>query len=226
VSARNDHSRGLGDDQLNLLRRAGQRRTYQPGRPLFKQGDRSEFAVIIEEGQVDVVRRAANGVATVLTNRGAGDLIGEFGCIDRAPRSASVIAVTRVTAFVIPAAELRQILREQSRMLFALLAITIRRVRESDRLRLEFGGDSGVERVFRKLLTLADQTEETGHGTERSVRLRITGAELADAAGVSRSTVVRAYDKLRKRGLISTGQGLVEILDLDQLRAFVSGDRS
>ncbi len=226
MSDRNDHSRGLGVDQLNLLRRAGRRTTYQPGHTIFDQGERSDFAVIIEEGQVDVVRSVANGDSTVLTNRGAGDLIGEFGCIDRAPRSASIIAVTQVTAVVIPAAQLRRILKAQSGILFNLLAITIRRVRESDRLRLEFGADSGVERVFRKLLTLADQTEETGHDGERSVRLRITGADLADAAGVSRSTVVRAYDKLRKRGLISTGQGLIEILNLDQLRAFVSGARS
>jgi CRP/FNR family transcriptional regulator, cyclic AMP receptor protein len=213
----------LGDDQLKRLRRAGELKTYQPGQLIFTQGEPSEFAIIIDDGLVKVVRNAANGVPTELTKRRAGDLIGEFGCIDRAPRSASVIAVTQVTAFMIPAAKLRTILLAESHLLYNLLAITISRVRESDRLRLEFGTESGVEQVFRTLLTFAEQAGEPG---ERSVRLRIDQDELAREAGVSRSTVGRAYGQLKDHELIATGLRQVEVLDLDRLRAFVFGERS
>jgi CRP/FNR family cyclic AMP-dependent transcriptional regulator len=203
-----------------LLRRAGRPRTYPPTHVIFEQGDRSDFALLIEEGQVTVERRLANGRPIVM-ERGVGDLIGEFGCIDRARRSATVIAKTQVTAIMIEAHDLRRTLRRESLALYNLLTLMIRRVRESDRLRLDFGTASGVEQVYRKLITLA---EESGHGGQGPIRLRITGDSLAEAAGVSTSTVWRAHRKLKEQGLISTEHGL-EILDLDGLRALAAGER-
>lgn len=224
MSPHDDHSWQLGDDQFHVVRHARRTKEFQPGEVLFEQGDKPKFAFLIRQGRVRVERKPATGKPIVL-ERGAGDLIGEFGCIDGAPRSATVIAATHVVAVVIPARELRRILLAEPLALFKLLAITIKRVRESDRLHLDFGTDRKDERVVRKLITLAEEAEEPGRTGKRSVRLDVTQAALADAAKVSRSTVARAYAMLRQRDLISTEHGL-EVLDLERLRAFVTSEWS
>ncbi len=59
------------------------------GQILMKQGDFSTELIAIEEGTADVLRDGRK-VASV----GEGDLIGEMGLIERAPRNADVIATS------------------------------------------------------------------------------------------------------------------------------------
>jgi CRP/FNR family transcriptional regulator, cyclic AMP receptor protein len=218
VSEQGDHSDTLGIDQLNRLRSAGRQRPYQKGEPIFSQGDRPDFAVIIDHGQVEVTLTAETGYTSRVATRGVGQLIGEFGCIVGAPRSASVIALTPVTASLIPSSRLLQILTARPDILLALLVITIKRVRQSDELLLDFGASTAISLVVRELLARAQQHGRPGRNGERSVRLRTTQPELANAVGRSRETVVRALRELRARNLISTGRGWIEITDIELLR--------
>jgi CRP-like cAMP-binding protein len=57
------------------------------GQILMKEGDYSVELIAIEEGTADVIQ----GGATVASLQ-AGDLIGEMGLLERAPRNADVIA--------------------------------------------------------------------------------------------------------------------------------------
>ena len=59
------------------------------GQILMKQGDYSTELIAIQEGTADVMRDGAK-VASV----GEGDLIGEMGLLEHAPRNADVIATS------------------------------------------------------------------------------------------------------------------------------------
>ena len=59
------------------------------GQILMKQGDYSTELIAIEEGTADVIKDG-NKVASL----GEGDVIGEMGLIERAPRNADVIATS------------------------------------------------------------------------------------------------------------------------------------
>ena len=59
------------------------------GQILMKQGDYSTELIAIEEGTADVLRDGSR-IASV----GEGDLIGEMGLLERAPRNADVIATS------------------------------------------------------------------------------------------------------------------------------------
>lgn len=98
----NDQQAVLPADQLDVLRSWGRRREFGKGDRLFSEGDPSDSAVVLDQGRVKVTSAAENGRAVVLALRGADDLIGEFGCVVGAPRSASVTALTPVVARFIP----------------------------------------------------------------------------------------------------------------------------
>ena len=59
------------------------------GQILMKQGDYSTELIAIEEGTADVLRDGQT-----VASLGDGDLIGEMGLIDHAPRNADVIATS------------------------------------------------------------------------------------------------------------------------------------
>ncbi len=78
-----------------------------PGKHLVREGEFAYEFFAIEEGTAEVVRGDQ-----YLTDLGPGDFFGEMGLIDNAPRSASVIATSPITAVVMTGPDFRQIDRE------------------------------------------------------------------------------------------------------------------
>lgn len=216
------HRAKLQSEHLQALRLAGRSKQYSPGDTIFVEGDESGFVVLLDKGTVKVTTSAENGYTSVLALRGADDLIGEFGCLDDRPRAASVTALTPVTATLITSQRFLGLLRERSDLVFSLLMITVARVHESDRRRLEFGAYLAVDRVGRVLLDLARRHGEAIDGSPRSVYVPALQRDLAGAAGASRETVVRTLRGLTESGVISTQRGGIVVTDLELLDAIVS----
>lgn len=72
-------------------------KTYRAGEVLFHEGDVSEFACRLVSGEADVVKHN-EGEAVILGTAGPGEFVGEMGVIESLPRSATVRAVSAVTA--------------------------------------------------------------------------------------------------------------------------------
>ncbi len=216
------HRTKLPPEQLVALRLAGRPKQYSPGDTIFIEGDRSDSVALLDKGIVKVTTVAGNGYTSMLALRGADDLIGEFGCLDDQPRAASVTALTPVTAVVITAQRFLGLLRERSDLLFSLLMITVTRVHESDRRRLEFGAYLAIDRVGRVLLDLARRHGEPIEASPGSVYVPTLQRDLAGAAGASRETVVRTLRGLAESGVIFTQRGGIVVTDLALLDTIVS----
>jgi MFS family permease len=71
--------------------------TFEPGETVMREGDPGDRFVVIESGEVEVT---ADGRPMGRFGRGAG--LGEIALLRRSPRTATVTAVTPVTAYAIP----------------------------------------------------------------------------------------------------------------------------
>jgi NADH dehydrogenase len=80
--------------QLKTERSLGIRREYfEPGQVVFREGDRGDWLYVVTEGEVEVLRRAADGGETPLRRMATGECFGEIALVSDAPRSATVRAV-------------------------------------------------------------------------------------------------------------------------------------
>src|SRR6202522_2397122 len=89
--------RDLSDDTLALLIEAAELETFDPDAVLMVQGDASDFAMLILEGEVTVSAESARGAIPISTLH-APSLVGELGALAQLPRSATARACTPVTA--------------------------------------------------------------------------------------------------------------------------------
>lgn len=80
-----------------LPRQADNKVAYRAGEHLFREGEQSDYAYLIEEGTVCLTKDTGNGPIPLGRVR-AGGLLGEMGIIDGKNRSASALAETDVVA--------------------------------------------------------------------------------------------------------------------------------
>jgi len=79
-------------DELDILARHLNFMEINRGEHLFTEGEKGDYMCFVVRGLLDVLKKTSVGDYRVITRLGKGNTIGEMSIIDKAPRSASVIA--------------------------------------------------------------------------------------------------------------------------------------
>ncbi len=81
--------------QIKLLAFTSERLTYEPGTALFHQGEEGDAAYLVMDGEADIVVQAPSGpIQIARVERNA--FIGEIAILCGVPRTATVIAHTKL----------------------------------------------------------------------------------------------------------------------------------
>ena len=72
-------------------------RQLKSGQVLFNEGDNADCAYIVEEGKLEI-STSSEGQVVIITHLGAGEIVGEMGVIDSAPRTATARATSSSTS--------------------------------------------------------------------------------------------------------------------------------
>lgn len=114
---------------LPNLSERGRRRRFPKGTVLMHQGDPSNAMYLLVHGFVRVERMSPALVKPLhLADLGPGEVVGEIGIINRAPRSATVTALSDVLTIELPREEALRAIREVLGLPAALLNLVSRLV--------------------------------------------------------------------------------------------------
>lgn len=187
-----------------VLRRHGRTRDFHRHQVLLSEGADSDEVLLIEQGLVKVLLSGGNGTELIAGFYGAGELIGELGVLEQAPRSATVIAHTQGSAVHVPRAVFLSLTRTNQEILLLVNRTLHQRLRSSDRRGLSVAFQDVPTRVAKMLLSWADSR---GEQTEHGVAIRgMSQKELAQSVGASAKTVDAALKRLRAEGLVETSR--------------------
>jgi eukaryotic-like serine/threonine-protein kinase len=105
----------MRDDIEDFLRGGGwfETSTFPSGHVIVRQGDAADAAYIITEGTCEVLKAAGNE-SLVVRRLGPGEVFGETAVLTGEPRTASVVAVDRVTVKVVTRDALERELGQKS----------------------------------------------------------------------------------------------------------------
>ena len=131
--ARVDFFSSLDKKELQALARSCQERKYSAGTPLIKQGDTGVGLYVIISGHVKITQAVNPDKAEEnLGDFGPGSVIGKMALLDDLPRSATVTAVTDVTALLLPVWEFRTTVRSHPEIALKMLSTLSRRLRKAE----------------------------------------------------------------------------------------------
>ncbi|HEX2134002.1 MAG TPA: Crp/Fnr family transcriptional regulator [Actinophytocola sp.] len=197
-------------------------KVWRPGEIIALQGSPPTSMFVVLRGWVKISATNYRGDDAPLAARGPAEIIGEMAPISGLPRTATMSAIDEVHTLVVARERLLGVLRRRPHIAEELLRTVAIRLQQSDRLRLESGGPDFPQRLAAVLLELALQyAPDWAEG--RQVKLKFNQGELASFARVSRSTLVRGLDELRKLGVVETARQRITIMHPETLRELAAG---
>ncbi len=101
--------KGISRREFGTLFRALVVRNYSTGEILCREGDIGRALFIIESGQVEVVRKTSDALMRRVAVLKGGDYFGEISLIDEQPRTASVVAIEPVRAYLLYKTEIEKL---------------------------------------------------------------------------------------------------------------------
>jgi CRP/FNR family transcriptional regulator, cyclic AMP receptor protein len=124
----------LPEPGLQMLGERGRPKHFATGDVIMRQGDASDALHVITRGRVRVERGLPGETPLVLAELAAGDVIGEMGLLDNAPRSATVTALEHTQTLEIHATVMALVVVQHPQVAAALLRTLSRRLRNADEL--------------------------------------------------------------------------------------------
>lgn len=117
-------------------------RSYAPGDVIFREGEDSDAAFVLESGRVELIKTGSGG-SVRLALLGPGELFGEMGVLDKGPRSATARAESDCVLKIIPRAEFLRRVQQDPDTALKIMTRMARRLRDTDE-RLASHGRQGA----------------------------------------------------------------------------------
>lgn len=200
----------LAPDDLEALAGAGSYVDKYPGTHLFKEGDDSAAAFVVQRGEVELYRTRVAGRRVVGRLR-PGAVIGDIAMFQGQPYISSAKAVTPVRAFRLERSRLLPLLIEHPVIAMRWLVAGLSQLEATQQRVIRLMHRTVREQVAEVLL---DEVDPYGE-------VHLSQSSLADLLGASRQSINEALSAMREAGSIETGYRVVRVLDADALRSVV-----
>ena len=196
----------LNESELQEVAAHAQVRKVANDTTIFYEGDPADAVFVVVNGRVKVVTTSSDGKEFILTVLGAGQVFGEMGLLEAAPRSAAVVTITEVELMVIKRDDFDRLIETRPTISRKLMAILSRRLRRANSKMESLAYMDVAGRLARYLLDMAlDHGQRLGNGWV--VVKRPTHSDIAHSIGTSRETVSRLINEFEEGfGLVNKGK--------------------
>ncbi|PWU67626.1 MULTISPECIES: Crp/Fnr family transcriptional regulator [Gracilibacillus] len=211
----------LTEDELIHLSEISMERSYNQGKILFHQDESRTNVYFILSGLVKMIKINRNGHEQILHVLHTNDMFPYVGFFENVPYPSSAIALTNVHVLSIPIKEFELLLIQKPGLLIKVIRIIEKNYQETqDRLLYRQTQDVFHQVVLILVHFVCDlgirQKEDT-----IQLHLPITNSELANMIGVSRESVNRVFNQLKKTGIMTYNRKEILIYDFWQLKQYL-----
>jgi CRP/FNR family transcriptional regulator, cyclic AMP receptor protein len=203
--AGNRFFRALPDECMRWVSRYSVRR----GETLFGKGEASDHLYALVGGGLKLFSPGSDGRRISFGLVAPGELVGQIGIADRAPRHASAVALAHSELAQVERGDLELLLERLPALRRALAEASAEAARRLSE-RLEDGAFLSIEARVEKVLV--DCARRFGERIEGGTRIQLRQQDLADVLGLSRESVSKVLGSRAMRGRLRLGRGRIVLL--------------
>ncbi len=195
-------------------------KVFTDGEVIFKEGEIGDKMFIIQKGKVKIVKRMKD-VEKTLAILQEGDFFGEMAVIDKAPRSATAIALESAKLVALDEKVFELHMQTNPLIVKKILKKMSSRLREADKQIENLLLKDSNSRVANSLFNLAHK-----HGVPCDNGIKMDFAlgptELANQVGLSQDKVQEVIEKMLKAKVIKLVDNQIIIVSLESLEKYIN----
>ncbi|MDR6289970.1 MULTISPECIES: Crp/Fnr family transcriptional regulator [Inquilinus] len=196
---------------------------FEAQEQIIDRNDDPDHVYFLVEGRVRVVIYSASGREITFDDLEAGSMFGELSGLDRAPRSANVMALTDATVAVLPTAAFRAVVTENPALALATMVHLVGVLRRANERIMELSTLGANNRVHAEILRLAILGgQPDGTAVIRPIPVH---SDIASRVSTTRETVARVLSDLARARLVVRAADHLHVADLNRLERLVEDVR-
>jgi CRP/FNR family cyclic AMP-dependent transcriptional regulator len=209
----------LDDRALSVLAADFSPIEYAKDDILFWQGDNGVDLYLLYQGKVRIYKISPSGRETSINIFSTGNIFGEFAAIDRQPRSATALALTRCLLWRMDGNAFEKHLRAFPDLALALNRELVGKLRWTAEFAETVAQYDAAGRLLHILLLYNEQFGETlEEGKRYRLELGLNQDDLASMVGARREWVNRLLQTWQRQGLMEYKAGKIVIHDLFKMK--------
>jgi CRP-like cAMP-binding protein len=205
---------GLDREIIVRLAQYAASKRVKRGATIFRKGDLGTNMFAVCEGVVKINVPSADGKDAVFTLFGKGDIFGEIGLLDGAPRTATATAIRDCELLAIERRDFMPLLRSQPELAQRIIEVLCSRLRRTSQQVEDIVLLDVPARLAKILVNLA---QPGGRAASRSIG--ITQRELGQLIGTSRESTNKQLREWHRRKWIRLERGKVVVVEPEALLA-------
>ncbi|MCD9188013.1 MAG: Crp/Fnr family transcriptional regulator [Pyrinomonadaceae bacterium] len=198
------------------LHNCGRTKTFFEGEEIFAEGDKAEFLPIVVSGKIKMVRFPEIGKEVIIGIFQNGEMFAVPPAFDGGNFPSTAIAMEETKLLIIYRPDFLKLLRDSSEFSFAVIEWMSAMLREKTATIQNLVTASPEHRVGNVLLRLAKKEDE-----KQPVKITMRRQDIAEMAGLTTETTIRAVKKLADKDLLKIVHGKIILEQPERLRAFL-----
>ena len=207
-----------GKELAAKLRETGHTKIFQSNEEIFGEGEMADFLPIVLRGKVKMVRFPEVGKEVIISVFGDGEMFAVPPVFDGEPYPASAIAMEKSKLLLLARQDFLRLLKESSEFSFAIISWMCGMFREKTSVIKNLATASPEHRVAGVLIRLA---EKQNNEIDEPVKIALRRQDIAEMAGLTTETTIRAALRLAEKDLIKIVHGKIHIENCEKLKTFL-----
>lgn len=188
---------------------------FDRGDVLFAQREPSTSLYSLSDGLVKITHHTTDGREQIVGIASPGKLLVGLQSINDENYLYSAVAETPVTACKIRHRALLNAVKNRGEVALQLIEALNAQLAHSRELMRVMGHKCAAAKIASFITLLVPRSQQNGH----AIRLPFSRGEMASLLGLSEETVCRQMAKLKRRGILYSPRGRIEVLDWERLQA-------
>ncbi|GAA0451982.1 Crp/Fnr family transcriptional regulator [Alkalibacillus silvisoli] len=207
-------------EELEEVGRIAQHRSIKKGEVVFREGGRREAVYFVISGLIKVFKVSANGQEQVINLIHSDEMFPHVGFFDNTPNPATAEALTDLNLIAVPIEAFEQLLLQKPHISIKVMHVMGRKILDLQERIQQMSTQTVFERTVSTLIRLTEEMGKNRQDDSIYVNIPITNTDLANMIGVTRESVNRTFNKLRKDGVISYNRTEIIVYDMDDLKSY------
>ena len=208
----------ISKELIESLQKAGRTKTFNDGQEILCEGKTANFLPIVLSGKVKMIRFLEAGKEMIIGVFGRGEMFAVPPIFDGAPYPSTAIAMEKTKILLLYRQDFLRLLRESSEFSFAVIGWMCEMLREKTAAMQNLAIASPEHRAGNVLLRLTNNEA----AQVEPIIITLRRKDIAEMAGLTTETTIRAIRKLAAKNLIKIERGKIIINDLEPLRSYLA----